>query len=92
MLWAPPWRSGDVHYLTAPEMRDLRSLLQISGALGVAVFIKLSIYMGPVARQVDYHQASSSNTFHFMLRIISLLYSSDSNRDYRPMTNIYIQI
>jgi hypothetical protein len=63
MLWAPPWTSGDVCYLTAPEMqylRYLRSLLQISGAVGVAVFIELSIYIGLFARQVEYHQATQS--------------------------------
>jgi hypothetical protein len=43
----------------APEMHDLRchrSLLQISGVLGSAVFIKLSIYIGLVARQVEDYQ------------------------------------
>jgi hypothetical protein len=47
----------------APEMHDLRcrrSLLQISGVLGSAIFIELSIYMGLVARQVEDHQENQS--------------------------------
>jgi hypothetical protein len=34
--------------------------LQISGGLGIAVLINLSLYMGPVSRQVEYHQAIQS--------------------------------